>query len=61
MKFPPGTRIKTPTGRLARVMHYDEDGRVHFRYCGSDVVGPNEQGCFKSQLLTIDSYVPEPR
>lgn len=60
MKLPPGTRIKTPAGRLARVVFNDEEDRVHVRYCGSDRANPNEAGVFPCHLLTTSNIVPDP-
>lgn len=58
-KFPPGTRIRTPSGRLARVMFYDEENRIHVRYIGSDKLNANEQGLFPGSLLNQFNRVPE--
>jgi len=61
VKLPPGTRIKTPSGRLARVLFVDEEERVHVRYTGSDKVNANEQGTFPHKLLSIANVVGEPK
>jgi len=61
VKLPTGTRIKTPSGRLARVLFVDEEERVHVRYTGSDKLNPNEQGLFPHKLLTIANVVGEPK
>lgn len=58
-QFAPGTRIRTPSGRLARVLYYDEERRVHIRYIGSDRNNANEQGLFPGSLLTRFHAVPE--
>jgi hypothetical protein len=47
-KFPPGTRIRTPSGRFARVQKYDDEGRVHVFYYD---VEPGEEGLFPAKLL----------
>lgn len=57
MLMPPGTRIKTPSGRLAAVLFVDEEARVHVRYIGSDRANSNEQGMFPVKLLTMQSVI----
>lgn len=54
-RFPPGARIRTPSGRYAYVIQYDEDERVYVRYAGDG----NEQGCFPGRLLNQFSAAPD--
>jgi hypothetical protein len=61
IKFPPQTLIRTPMGRLATVLYYDSQDRVHVRYVGPDAVNANEQGEFPGRLLNQFSAVPEGR
>lgn len=49
--LPRGTKIYTPTRRLARVDSVDENGRVHVTYCNGRVDGHAEEACFPLSLV----------
>ena len=52
--LPKGTKIFTPTRRLAKVMEIDASGRVHVEYLNARVAGHAEQGCFPLYLVKAD-------
>ena len=41
-------------------MYYDEENRVHVRYCGSDRTNANEQGMFPANLLMPQRIIDRP-
>lgn len=52
-KFLPGTRVRTPSGRYARIDKHDEEGRVHLTYYdGDNIDGHAETTCFPAKLLS---------
>jgi hypothetical protein len=56
-KFPPGTRIRTPSGRFARIQKYDDEGRVHVFYYD---VEPGEEGLFPAKLIEPCDVIKAP-
>ena len=38
LQFPPGSYVRTPTGRTARVLGESDEGRLRLRYMGGDAL-----------------------
>ena len=56
IKLIPGLRIRTPSGRYARVLHVDSEQRVHVRYYDDE----GGEGLFPAKLVDAMDVVTAP-